>query len=171
MNLTQRLIADHLLSGGAIINEALKAQQILAEKYKVSSDVWSVTSYTNLRRDALDAERWNLLNAGKREKKPYVSACLENEKGIFVAASDYMKALPDGISKWVPGRLITLGTDGFGRSDTREGLRRFFEVDAQHIVYSALVGLFKEGKLEAKSVQNAAEELSIDPGKPNPMTS
>jgi biotin carboxyl carrier protein len=130
----------HLLGSGAILNEALKAQKILEDDYGVAADVWSVTSYKNLYWDATDTERWNLRSTP--EKKPRVfriwSPRLAGEKGVFVAASDYLKALPAMIAKWLPGPLFVLGTDGYGRSETREALRDFFEVDARHIAFAAL---------------------------------
>jgi len=156
----------HLLGSGAIMNQVLEAQKILEEKYNVSADVWSVTSYNELRREALHAERENLLNA-KAIKTPYVTHLLEKEAGVFVAASDYMKALPDSIRKWMPGPYTVLGTDGFGRSESREALRDFFEVDAKHIVWATLVTL----KLGADVLAKAQAELKIDPKKLNPMVS
>jgi pyruvate dehydrogenase E1 component len=164
-----RSYSVHLLGSGAILNEVVKAQQILAEKYDVAADVWSVTSYTELRREALDVERWNLLHPDKTPRVPYVSQCFENEPGVFVAASDYLKALPDGIARWLPGRLAALGTDGFGRSDTREALRDFFEVDARHVTLAALSALHRDGQIEAALVKRAIKELKINPKKPNPM--
>lgn len=159
----------HLFGSGTILNEVLKAQEILEEEYKVSADVWSVTSYKELRRDALDIERWNLLNPDKKAKISYIEKTLKNEKGVFVAASDYVKALPDSISKWIPGRLYSLGTDGFGRSESREALRDFFEVDAKHIVLAVLYALEKEGSVKMDIVQKAIKKLKINPDKPNPM--
>ncbi len=123
-----------IFGSGPDHRSALKAQQILAERYDVSADVWSATSYKNLRNDALLCERWNMLHPTETAKKPYVQQLLEKEKGPFVAVSDSMKIVPDQISKWVPGGLTTLGTDGFGRSETRGALRRFFEIDAESVV-------------------------------------
>ena len=130
-----------------------------------------MTSYNNLRKEALEIERWNFLHPAEEQKISYIAECLGEEKGVFVAVSDFMKALPDGLSKWIPGRLITLGTDGFGRSDTREELRRFFEIDAAHIAYAAIVGLYKEGKIDDGTLKQAGKDLSIEPDKPNPMKS
>jgi pyruvate dehydrogenase E1 component len=159
-----------LLGSGAILNEALKAQELLAG-LGVSADVWSVTSYKELRRDALDAERWSLLHPGEKPRIPYLRAALAKAEGPFVAASDNLKALPDSVAKWIPGELLSLGTDGFGRSDTREGLRDFFEVDARHIALAALTGLLRAGKLKADAVKKAMKALKLDPDKPDPMTS
>ncbi len=161
----------HLLGSGCILNEALAAQDILEEKYGVATDVYSVTSYKELYCDATDTERHNLMNIGKKPKVSYIEKTLANEKGIFVAASDYLKALPCSIAKWLPGPLTVLGTDGWGRSDSRTALRNFFEVDARHIAFAALAAMAQEKKLDVKIVKKAAGELEIDLGKPNPMFS
>ncbi len=160
-----------LLGSGAIINQVLAARRILEETYGVAADVWSVTSYTELRREALETERRNLLRPEAPPEVPHVTRVFEGRRGPFVAASDYMKALPDGIAKWVPGPLISLGTDGFGRSESREALRDFFEVDARHIVFAALGGLLREGRIEADLVERAKADLAISPDKPDPMRS
>lgn len=160
-----------LFGSGTILNEVIKAAQILEDDYRIGTDIWSVTSYKELRRDAVDVERWNMLNPTEKQKKNYIEKTLEKSDGVFVAASDYVKTLPDSISKWFPGRLYSLGTDGFGRSETREALRDFFEVDAKHIVFATLVALFKEGKIQDKAVEKAAKELGINPDKLNPMIS
>ncbi|MCK5619027.1 MAG: pyruvate dehydrogenase (acetyl-transferring), homodimeric type, partial [Candidatus Krumholzibacteria bacterium] len=138
-------------------------------QYDVPADVYSVTSYKELYSDALETERWNLLNPDGERRVPYVGQVLDNEKGVFVAASDYVKALPASISKWVPGGIEFLGTDGFGRSDSREALRDFFEVDARYIVLAGLNALSKEGTLESSLVKKAISDLEIDPGKKNPL--
>jgi len=158
-----------LLGSGAILNEVLKAQRVLEEQYDVSADVWSVTSYKELCRDGLGVERHNLLNPGEEQQVPYVTQCLQNEDGVFVAASDYVKALPDTISKWVPRRLTSLGTDGFGRSDLRQHLRDFFEVDHRYIVLATLTALASDKQIEIEIVQKAMTDLGIDANKPNPM--
>ena len=161
-----------LLGSGSITIQALEAQKILEEKYKIPADVWSVTSYTELRRDALDVQRWNMLNPTKKEKISYIEKCFKNEKdNIFVAASDCVKSMPDFIAKWIPGRFISLGTDGFGRSETRQALRDFFEVDARHIVFAALGELFKQKKIKADIIEKAKKDLNINPNKLNPMIS
>jgi pyruvate dehydrogenase E1 component len=161
----------HLFGSGAITNEALKAQEILAEKYNIAADVWSVTSYNELRRDALNAERWNLLHPEEKPRVPFISETLEGEDGVYVAASDYMKTLPDGLRQWIPGEFISLGTDGFGRSETREALRDFFEVDARYIAVAAIAALTRAGKLQPADVSGAIKDLDIDPEKVNPMIS
>ena len=161
----------HLFGSGAITNEALKAQEILAEKYNIAADVWSVTSYNELRRDALNAERWNLLHPEEKPRTPFISETLEGEDGVYVAASDYMKTLPDGLRQWIPGEFISLGTDGFGRSETREALRDFFEIDARYITVAVIAALARTGKLQMTDVASAIKDLDIDPEKVNPMIS
>jgi pyruvate dehydrogenase E1 component len=158
-----------LFGSGTILNEALKAQTLLAEKYDIAADVWSVTSYKALHRDGLTVERRNRLHPDQAPDVPYVSQCLADESGVLVAASDYVKALPYSISPWLPRPLIGLGTDGFGRSDTRAGLRDFFEIDARHITLAALAGLARAGEIEFDSVAEAAHDLEIDPDKVSPM--
>ncbi len=150
-----------LFGSGPILNEALKAQQILAEKYNIAADVWSVTSYNELRRDCLDVERWNRLHPASKEKKPYIAEALGDAIGPIIAASDYMKSLPDALSPWLGNRLVTLGTDGFGRSDNREHLRRHFEVDAESIVAATLSKLAREGVIKPKIAEKAFAELGI----------
>jgi len=158
-----------LLGSGAMMQEVIKAQQILEEKYGVAADIYSVTSYKNLYFDGISAERWNMLHPGEKEKVPFVSEMLKDSGGIVVAASDYVKALPESISKWIPGRMVALGTDGFGRSESRENLRNHFEVDAKHIVLATLSALMREGKVKADVVKGAIKELGINPEKPNPV--
>jgi len=152
-----------LFGSGPILNEAVRAQGILAEKYGVHADVWSVTSYTELRRDALAIERWNRLHPAEKEKTPYVLTALAGANGPIIAASDFMKAVPDGLSPWFGNRLVTLGTDGFGRSDNREHLRRHFEVNAESIVGATLSKLAREGKFKPKAAQKALIDLGLNP--------
>ena len=161
----------HLLGSGTILNEALKAQEILEEEYKIAADVWSVTSYKQLRKDALETERWNVLHPTETPKIPYLTNLLQNENGVFVAASDYVKALPDSVAKWIPGELVSLGTDGFGRSEARKELRDFFEVDYRHIAYAAASRLFKQGAIKQSVLEKIAVDLDINPDKKNPMFS
>jgi pyruvate dehydrogenase E1 component len=161
----------HLFGSGAIINESIKAQSILAEQFGIESDVWSATSYKELYRDALATERRNRLHPEKDPEIPYINQALgKSSGGVYVAATDYMKMLPESIANWIPGRLISLGTDGFGRSDGRDHLRKFFEVNADHITLAALQGLSMEGEIEKEKVRKAVQELDIDPDKPDPMT-
>jgi len=156
-----------LFGSGPILNEAVKAQQILAEKYNIAADVWSVTSYVELRRDCLDIERHNRLHPGGKQRMPFVVEALSGAQGPLIAASDYMKSLPDGLSPWLGSRLVTLGTDGFGRSDNREHLRRHFEVDAASIVAATLSKLARDGVIKPKIAEQAFAELGLDPEAPN----
>ncbi len=164
-------IKAHLFGSGAIMNEVIKAQEILEKNYKVSADIWSVTSYKNLLLDAKNVERWNRMNPDKKQRTTYVSKITTKEKDVFVAASDYILVLGDAIGKWLPGPLTTLGTFGFGRSDTRDQLRDFFEVDAKHIVFAALSSLVNEKKIKPEVLKKAVTDLGIKADKPNPMVS
>jgi pyruvate dehydrogenase E1 component len=155
----------HIFGSGPILLQALRAQEILAERYNVTADVWSATSYKHLRTEALACERWNMLNPTQKARVPYVAEVLGREQGVFVAVSDYMKLVPDQIASWVPGGLTTLGTDGFGRSDTRPRLRRFFEIDAEMVVVATLYALAKQGSIEHQQVAGAIKDLGIDPAK------
>ena len=166
----QSALKAHLFGSGAIMNQVLEAQKILEDKYNVSTDVWSVTSYNELRREALHAQRENLLN-GKTVKNAYITDLLKDETGAFVAASDYMKVLPDSIRQWMPANYTVLGTDGFGRSESREALRDFFEVDAKHIVWATLVNLVDQKKIGNDVLAKAQADLHINPKKLNPMIS
>jgi len=158
-----------VFGSGPILREALRAQEILAERYDVSADVWSATSYKELRTEALNARRWNMLHPIATPKKSYVEALLEKEKGVFVAVSDNMKMVADQIAPWVPGGLMTLGTDGFGRSDSRPRLRRFFEVDAELTVVAVLYALSQKGALSQEKVERAIRDLNVDPEKTHPI--
>jgi pyruvate dehydrogenase E1 component len=154
-----------LFGSGPILNEVLRAQDILAEKYGVQADVWSVTSYNNLRRDALSIERWNRLHPTAAEKKPYILTALEGATGPIIAATDYMKIVPDQLSPWLQSRLVSLGTDGFGRSENREYLRRHFEVNAESVVAASLSKLAREGKFDPAHAEKVFAELGVDPEK------
>jgi pyruvate dehydrogenase E1 component len=158
----------HLFGSGPILNEAIRAQQILADKYNVPSDVWSVTSYNELRRDALAVERWNRLHPDEPEKTPYLLEALKGADGPIIAASDYMKVVADQLAPWLAGRLETLGTDGFGRSDNREFLRRHFEINAESIAAAALSRLARDGKFDSKKARAAFAELGVDTEKADP---
>jgi len=160
--------AIQLFGSGPILNEALRAQEILAERYKVQADVWSVTSYNELRRDALRVERWNRLHPAEPEQKPYIVQALEGVKGPIVAATDYMKVVPDQLSPWLQGRLVTLGTDGFGRSENRQHLRNFFEVSAEAIAAAALSRLARDGKFDKAQAAQAVKDLGLDPESADP---
>jgi pyruvate dehydrogenase E1 component len=158
-----------LLGSGAILRCVLQAQKILAEKYGVSSDAWSVTSYNQLRRDALDCQRWNMLHPDQPPRRSYVEQVLEGAQAPFIAASDYVRSVPELIAGWVPGVLFSLGTDGFGRSEWRDSLRRFFEVDAECITIAALHQLARAGQCDGACVARAIHELGVDAKKLNPM--
>ncbi len=159
----------HIFGSGPLLREALRAQEILAEQFDVAADVWSATSYKLLRGDALRTKRWNMLHPTAAPKKSYLEALLQDEEGPFIAVSDFMKMVPDQIAPWVPGGLLTLGTDGFGRSDTRETLRRFFEVDAEVAAVATLYALYQKGSLPAQTVEDAIRKLGIDPDKTCPF--
>ncbi len=158
----------HLLGSGAILNEALRAAEMLEKDYNVKADVWSVTSYKELYDNARETDRWNRLNPGKKPRKTYIEECFEGDKGLCLAAHDYVKAIPMTVCRWFPGVLTVLGTDGFGRSDNRRALRDYFEVDDRHITYGALHSLHLNGKIDKDTVVNAQKSLKIDKNKPNP---
>ena len=143
---------------------------MLEADYGIPADVWSVTSFNELRRDGLAVERWNLLHPESTPRKAYVTQLLSGQDGPFIAATDYMKALGDQIRQWVPGRYRVLGTDGYGRSDSRKALRDFFEVDRRHVVVAALKTLAEEGSVDPGTVTAAMARLDIDPEQPDPVT-
>jgi len=146
----------------------LRAQTILAERFQVQADVWSVTSYNELRRDALDVERWNRLHPDQPPRRPYIAQAIDGAAGPIVAATDYMKIVADQIAPWLAGRLTALGVDGFGRSDNRQNLRRHFEVNAESIAASALAALARTGQLDAALAQQALSKLGINPDARDP---
>jgi pyruvate dehydrogenase E1 component len=162
--------AIHLWGSGAILSETLKAQKILAENYQIAADVWSVTSYGELRRDAIEIDRWNRLHPSSRAKTCYIASEFSGDDLPIIAASDYMKVLPDGLAPWMSGRMTTLGTDGFGRSENREHLRRFFEVSGEAIAAAALSRLARDGKFDKRKIKKAFADLGVDPEAPNPAT-
>ncbi|MGA2040569.1 MAG: pyruvate dehydrogenase (acetyl-transferring), homodimeric type [Bryobacteraceae bacterium] len=157
-----------LFGSGPILNEAVRAQKILADQYGVAADVWSVTSYNELRRDALEAERWNRLHPGQAPRVPYIVEAIQGAEGPIVAATDYMKVVADQVAPWLPGRMETLGTDGFGRSDNREHLRRHFEVNAESIATAALSRLARDGRFDMEKAKAAFGELGVDTEKIDP---
>jgi pyruvate dehydrogenase E1 component len=159
-----------LFGSGTILGEVLRAQEVLAEEYGVASDVWSVTSYQQLRVDALSVERWNRLHPDQAPRTCYVQDMLTGQEGPFVASSDYLALVAEQIAAWVPGKLHVLGTDGFGRSDTRPALRHFFEVSTAHVVFATLSALVREGKLDASVARDAQGALGIDPDCADPVT-
>jgi pyruvate dehydrogenase E1 component len=142
----------------------------LAERYHVQTDVWSVTSYNELRRDALEVERWNRLHPSEPERKPYIVTALEGAEAPIIASTDYMKVVADQIAPWLPGRIVALGTDGFGRSENREYLRKFFENGAEAIAAATLSRLAREGKFDAARAAAAVLELGLDPEVAEPVT-
>lgn len=158
-----------LFGSGAIINEVLAAQELLAE-YDVAANVWSVTSYKSLHRDAMATERFNRLHPDEPVRKPYITQCLLGHSGPVIAATDYVRALPDLVAQWIPEGMVSLGTDGFGRSDSRPALRDFFEVDVKYITLAALSALHRRGELGAEVVNQAIRQLGIDPKRPDPVS-
>jgi pyruvate dehydrogenase E1 component len=159
-----------LLGSGTILREVLAAAALLESDFDVPADVYSITSFSELRREALEIERWNLLHPGETAKVPYVSELLKGRDMPVVAATDYLRMVPDQIRQWVPGPYVTLGTDGFGRSDARVQLRRHFEVDRNYIALATLRALADAGKIDRKVVVAAVKKLGIDPDKRNPLS-
>jgi pyruvate dehydrogenase E1 component len=164
-------VRPQLLGSGPILREVLRAQDTLAERYHISSDVWSVTSYKQLRLDAMAARRASRLHPADVPHRSYLEQTLDGVDGPFIAATDYVTLVPDQIRPWIPGDYVTLGTDGFGRSDGRKDLRRFFEVDAENITIAALDALARRGRLDANVVRQAIQDLGVNPDKPNPAVS
>jgi pyruvate dehydrogenase E1 component len=159
-----------LFGSGTILREVLAASELLEKDYGVPADVYSVTSFSELRKNALEVNRWNLLHPTETPKQTYIQEVLGARQGPFIAATDYMKTVPDQIRQWVPGRYAVLGTDGFGRSDSRSELRRFFEVDRHYVVVAALKALADDGKVDVRTVTKAMKAFGIDPEKPNPLS-
>jgi len=166
----QGKIRAQLMGSGTILREVLGAAEILMKDFGIPTDVWSVTSFNELRRDALQTERWNQLHPDAEPRKCYVEQALADRPGPYVAATDYMKIVPDQIERWVPGHFVSLGTDGYGRSDDRASLRKHFEVDKRYIVVTALKALADDGVLDHKTVAEAIEKFGIDPDRPDPVT-
>jgi pyruvate dehydrogenase E1 component len=160
-----------LFGSGTIMMQVLRAQELLSEHHDVGADVWSATSYQQLRVEALEVERWNRLHPEEAARQPYVTTALESKEGPVIATSDSIKATVDQIARWVPNRFVALGTDGFGRSDSREQLRRHFEVDAEHIVVAALSALAQSGDAKPEEVSEAIKRYEIDPARPSPFFS
>ncbi len=161
----------HLFGSGTILREALRAGDILQERYQITTDVWSVTSYNQLHRECLEVERWNRLHPDQRQQNAYLQEVLQGMTEPFVATSDYIHTVPDQIGRWMPGPFYTLGTDGFGRSEDRPSLRRFFEVDAEHIVVAAIYALTQQGEVDKNLVQQAIRDMNVDPEASDPMYS
>jgi pyruvate dehydrogenase E1 component len=159
-----------LLGSGTILRECIAAAELLQKEFGVVADIWSCPSFTELRRDGFDAERWNRLHPeAKTPRIAHVTQLLEGRSGPAIAATDYVRAYADQIRAFVPMRYSVLGTDGFGRSDTRQNLRRFFEVDRHYIAHAAIAALAQDGKMNAKDVARAIKAFRIDPEKANPV--
>src|SRR5262249_14113877 len=159
-----------LLGSGVILNEALRTQKLLAEKFGIASTVYSATSYQMLRKDGIECERLNRLHPDAAPRVPYITQVLGKTKGPIVATSDYVRSLPEQVAPYLNGRLLALGTDGFGRSETRKALRRFFEIDAENVAVAALHALFQQGQLDPGTVKKATAEFGIHPDAPHPWT-
>jgi pyruvate dehydrogenase E1 component len=166
----QGQVRVQLMGSGTILREVIAAAELLESDFGVPSDIWSVTSFNQLRREALEVERWNQLHPDDKPRRSYFESCLAKREGPYIAATDYMKIVPDQVQRWVPGRFVSLGTDGYGRSDSRKALRRFFEVDKHYIAVAALKALADDGKLDQKTVGEAIRKYGIDPDKPDPVT-
>jgi pyruvate dehydrogenase E1 component len=158
-----------LLGSGTILREVLAAAELLEADHGVAADVWSVTSFTELARDGIEAERWNRLHPTEEARRAYVTTQFDGRSGPAIAATDYMRTFAEQIRPYMPGRYTTLGTDGFGRSDYRVKLRRFFEVDRHYVTVAALKSLADAGELEPAAVQKAIETYGIDPDRPAPL--
>ncbi len=166
----QGTVRPQLMGSGTILREVIAAAELLEKDFGIPCDVWSVTSFNELRRDALATERWNQLHPQEKPRKSYLEKCLADRKGPYVAATDYMKIVPDQVQRWVPGRYVTLGTDGFGRSDSRQALRQHFEVDRRYITIATLKALADDRMFDHKSVAQAIKDYGIDPDKADPVT-
>jgi pyruvate dehydrogenase E1 component len=166
----QGKIRAQLMGSGTILREVLGAAELLMQDFGIPTDVWSVTSFNELRRDALEVERWNQLHPSLKTRKCYIEKCFAERPGPYIAATDYMKIVADQVQRWVPGRFISLGTDGYGRSDSRKALRQHFEVDKRYIAISALNALADDGVLDQKTVAEAIKKYGIDPDRPDPVT-
>jgi pyruvate dehydrogenase E1 component len=156
-----------ILGSGSIFHQALRAADILAEQFGVAADVWSATSYQQLRADALRADRHNRLHPEDEAWVPYIVRALADAPGPIIAATDYVKAVPDMVARWIDRPYVVLGTDGFGRSDTRDALRKYFEVSPEHIAYAALVGLMRNGEARPDELVKARAALGVDPDGPD----
>ncbi len=170
-NLKDAELKVQLFGSGTIVNKVLEAQELLAKQYNVAADVWSVTSYKELHYEAAQTQRWNMFHPDKKQKEAFITQALKNAQGPIIAASDYVRALPESIAKWLPQPMFSLGTDGFGRSDGRRHLRDFFEVDERYIAFAALYMLFQEKKIDAKVIKKAIKDLEIDADKADPFLS
>jgi len=162
-------VRAQLMGSGTILREVIAAGKLLEDDFDIPTDIWSVTSFNELRREALEIERWNQLHPGEEPRLCYIEQCLADRPGPYIAATDYMKIVPDQIQRWVPGTFVSLGTDGYGRSDDRNALRQHFEVDRRYIAVTALKALADDGRLDQKTVAEAIVKYGIDPDKPDPV--
>ena len=153
-----------------MVNEVLEAAKILKEDWQIDADIWSVTSFSELHREAEDKSRWNTLHPDEKDIQSYVGSCLIAENGAIIAVSDYVKLVAEQIAPYINCPFVALGTDGFGRSETRDALRKFFEVNRYYIVMTALESLSKEGKVDKSKVKDVIIKYKLDPEKPNPVT-
>jgi len=167
---SQGKVRAQLMGSGTILREVLAAAELLSKDFRIPVDVWSVTSFNELRREALEVERWNQLHPDEEPRRSYIEQCLANRPGPYIAATDYMKIVPDQVQRWVPGKFVSLGTDGYGRSDARMALREHFEVDRHYIAVAALKALVDDGALDSKTVSQAIKKYGIDPDRPDPVT-
>jgi len=166
----QGKIRAQLMGSGTILREVIGAAGLLMKDFGIPTDVWAVTSFNELRRDALEVERWNILHPNEKPRKCYIEQCFGDRHGPYIAATDYMKIVADQIQRWVHGRFVSLGTDGFGRSDARKALRQHFEVDERFIAVTALKALADDGVLDQDTVAQAIKKYDIDPDRPDPVT-
>jgi pyruvate dehydrogenase E1 component len=160
----------HLMGSGVILREVIEAANILESEYNIGANVYSVTSFNELRKNALDVERWNRLNPDKDKKVSHVEAAIQDKESPIIASTDYMKSFPEQIARFLPNQFVALGTDGYGRSDSREALRSFFEVDRFYIVITALTELVNTKKMDSSVLTKAIKKYKLDNNKPNPMS-
>ena len=166
----QGKVRVQLLGSGTILREVLAAAEMLEKEWGIPADVWSVTSFSELRRDGMSCDRWNMRHPNEPPRQCYIEQSLAGRDGPFVAATDYMRIVPDQIRPWVPGRFVVMGTDGYGRSDSRRALRRFFEVDRKNVVLAALKALADQGSVDNGTIDQAMKKMDLDPDKPDPVT-
>jgi len=164
----KRSTRPQLLGSGPILNEVIRAQKLLADKYGVEADVWSVTSYNELKREAQSVARWNRLHPDQKPRVSYIEQTVSGLKGPFISSSDNVQLVAEQIRPYVPGQYVVCGTDGFGRSETRENLRRHFEIDAECVAFSTLTALAKEGRFDAKKLPQVMKDLGLDSEKVDP---
>jgi pyruvate dehydrogenase E1 component len=167
---TKKDASVHLMGSGVILREVIEAANILESEYNIGANVYSVTSFNELRKNALDVERWNRLNPDKDKKVSHVEAAIQDKESPIIASTDYMKSFPEQIARFLPNQFVALGTDGYGRSDSREALRSFFEVDRFYIVITALTELVNTKKMDSSVLTKAIKKYKLDNNKPNPMS-